>query len=368
VATPPPAPTPRGVPLGPGRANDGAADAPGSPTPEAATLLATAQEAAGDVAAALALLPRLDGTPLPGRGATLRLWEVLASLAAVDLTVARVVEPHLDALAILDQAGVAPPPADTTWGVWAAHAPGSRLEATRTDATPTDDGGWRLDGTKPWCSLGQHLDHAVVTAHTSGTARRAFAVDLRHPGVRHDDAAGWVSRGLVDVVSVATYYDGVPATPVGDDDWYLSRPGFAWGGMGVAACWYGAAVALGRTLAAAAARREPDQVALMHLGAVDARLHAARAVLAEAAAAVDAGEADGSVGALLAARLRTVVASAAEEVLARVGHALGPGPLTADGAHAARVADLTVYLRQHHAERDEAALGAQVLAADGDRP
>jgi alkylation response protein AidB-like acyl-CoA dehydrogenase len=372
VAPQPPGPTPRWVALGPGRAAD-SADAPGSARPEATSLVATAQQAAGDVPAALALLPGLAGTPLPGRGATLRLWEVLASLAAVDLTVARVVEPHLDALAILDQAGVATPPADTTWGVWAAHAPGSRLEATRTGATrtgatPTDDGGWRLDGTKPWCSLGQHLDHAVVTAHTSETARRAFAVDLRHPGVRHDDPTGWVSRGLVDVVSVATHYDGVPAIPVGDDDWYLSRPGFAWGGMGVAACWYGAAVALARTLAAAAARREPDQVALMHLGAVDARLHAARAVLAEAAAAVDAGAADGAAGALLAARVRAVVASTAEEVLARVGHALGPGPLTSDAAHAARVADLTVYLRQHHAERDEAALGAQVLAADGDRP
>ena len=324
-------------------------------------LLVGARAAAGDVPRALALLPELSSTPLPGRGDTARLWSTLASLAAVDLTVARVAEPHLDALAILDQAGLATPAADTTWGVWAAHAPGARLEATATN-----DGSFRLDGTKPWCSLAQHVDHAVVTAHTSPTARRAFVVDLAHPGATHDDPRGWVSRGLPALVSVATHYDGVPASPVGEDDWYLQRPGFAWGGMGVAACWYGAAVGLARTLGSACGRREPDQVALMHLGAVDARLHAARAVLSEASVAVDSGAADGDAGALLAARVRAVVASAAEEVLARVGHALGPGPLTSDADHAARTADLTVYLRQHHAERDEAALGRQAMGAWSD--
>ena len=326
---------------------------------ERLSLLARAEAAAGDVSAAMALLPALATAPLPGRGRTTELWSTLASLAAIDLTVARVVEPHLDALAILDQGGTAPMDPRSTWGVWAAHAPGARLAAT-----PTGDGGYRLDGTKPWCSLAQHVDHAVVTAHTSDTTRRAFVVDLRHPGATHDDPRGWVSRGLVHLVSLATHYDAVPATPVGEDDWYLSRPGFAWGGIGVAACWYGAAVGLARTLAAACRRRDPDQVALMHLGAVDARLHAARSALADAAAAVDTGRADGGAGALLAARVRSVVSTTCEEVLWRTGHALGPGPLTSDAAHAARVADLTVYLRQHHAERDEVSLGRMVLSGE----
>jgi hypothetical protein len=44
----------------------------------------------------------------------------------------------------------------------------------------------------------------------------------------------------------------------------------------------------------------------------------------------------------------------------RVGRALGAGPLGHNEAHSRRVADLTVYLRQHHAERDLAALGALV--------
>jgi hypothetical protein len=31
------------------------------------------------------------------------------------------------------------------------------------------------------------------------------------------------------------------AQAVGPAGWYLARPGFAWGGIGVAACWHGSA-------------------------------------------------------------------------------------------------------------------------------
>lgn len=55
------------------------------------------------------------------------------------------------------------------------------------------------------------------------------------------------------------------------------------------------------------------------------------------------------------------MAQAAETVLTTVDHALGPGPLVADEEHAARVADLHLYLRQWHAERDLAALGSSLL-------
>lgn len=69
---------------------------------------------------------------------------------------------------------------------------------------------------------------------------------------------------------------------------------------------------------------------------------------------------------MLAARARQVVAEAAEQTLIEVGHALGPAPLALDPTVAARMADLTLYLRQHHAERDAAALGELVLAKTGD--
>ena len=103
----------------------------------------------------------------------------------------------------------------------------------------------------------------------------------------------------------------------------------------------------------------------MHLGAVDARLHGARAVLQQAAAALDAGDLAGPAGWRAALRVREVVADACEDVLRRAAHALGPGPLATDEAHARRVADLELYLRQWHAERDQASLGRQLLDDPG---
>ncbi|MDN3905865.1 acyl-CoA dehydrogenase [Arthrobacter sp. YD2] len=318
----------------------------------------------GSVDAALGLLaPAETLVPLPGTGTTMRLWELLATLGAADLTAARVVEPHLDALAILAQAGLDHPgsagSAGASWGVYAAEGSGLRLDAR------AEGGGWRLAGTKPWCSLAAELDRAVVTAHTGPGTRRAFAVDLRHAGVRPGRGT-WASRGLTAVDSTAVEFTDVPAVPVGGDNWYLQRSGFAWGGIGVAAVWFGGAVGVARRLAAAARNREPDQIALMLLGQTDTALHGARRVLAAAAADVDAGRADGPDGALLAGQVRAVVADAAEQVLRLAGHGLGPGPLTGEEEYARRVADLQVYLRQHHAERDSAALGRALLTAGGE--
>ncbi|MGZ4747986.1 MAG: acyl-CoA dehydrogenase [Oryzihumus sp.] len=289
--------------------------------------------------------------PLPASGRTRQRWELLASMAAVDLTAARVLEAHLDALAILAEAGLSSMAGPgTTWGVFAAEGPRVRL-----DAVDQPDTGWVVTGTKPWCSLAASLTHALVTAHVSG-GRRLFAVPLRHPGVTVVSGA-WHARGLVDVPSGPVHLVEVPAQPVGETDWYLRRPGFAHGGIGVAACWYGGAVGLARALARSLDARSPDQMAYWHLGQVDLALVAARQALAVAAVEVDAGRAEGEVGEVLALRTRSIVAAAAETTITAVGHALGPAPLTLDPDHATRVADLTVYLRQHHAERDVARLG-----------
>ncbi|SDR93031.1 Acyl-CoA dehydrogenase [Nocardioides scoriae] len=333
---------------------------------ERLVLRAQATAAAPDrVAAALDLARDLSTEVAPpALGDTARSWEVLATLGAVDLTVARAVEPHLDALAILDQARREGRPrpddaavAGATWGVYAAEGP------ERLRAEPDGDG-WRLSGPKAWCSLAARVSHALVTAWVDDERRGLFAVELRGPGVRLDeDGPAWVARGLAEVVSTGLVMDGAAARAVGGPGWYLDRPGFAWGGAGVAAVWYGGAVGVARRLRAAATRREPDQVALLHLGAIDAALGGARALLAEAAAQADgAGGPAGRDGpAVVAARVRQGVADAAAEVLDRTGRALGPGPLATDEEHARRVADLELYLRQHHGERDLAQLGRLLL-------
>ena len=302
---------------------------------------------AGDPVSAAGLARALgEHLPLPGSGSTTQLWEALATLAAADLTLARVVEPHLDALAILDQAGVAVEP-DRFWGVYAAEGPPPRLRASR------EGDGWRLTGRKHWCSLAHLADAALVTAWLDDERRGLFSVALDDPGVTPVDGQAWVARGLPQVTSTALDLDHVRATAVGGPAWYLSRPGFAWGGIGVAACWYGGAAGLADAVLQAAAKRSTE-LAAMHAGAVDVALYAARSALRDAAAGVDAGVADPE---RLALRARSVVADSVERVLRTAGHALGPAPLAFDPGHAARVADLELYVRQHHGERDLAALG-----------
>ncbi|GIG34700.1 acyl-CoA dehydrogenase [Cellulomonas pakistanensis] len=307
----------------------------------------------------------------PGAGSTAALWEHLATLAAHDLGVARAVEPHLDARAILDQSGTPDPLAGAaTWGVYAAEGPGPALTAT-----PAGDDGWVLDGTKPWCSLAGQLDAALVTARVTGDEDRRVlvAVDLRAPEVQPVDAP-WSARGLAEIPSTPVRFDGARATLVAEGSWYLDRPGFWWGALGVAACWYGGAVGIARRVHAQAAARPDDRLLAMHLGALDERLSAARAALADAAARVDASgaatragldpepEEDREAGRLLAKRVRATVARTCEDALRIAGHALGPGPLTQEPEHAKRVADLEVYVRQQHAERDDASLGALLAA------
>jgi hypothetical protein len=171
----------------------------------------------------------------------------------------------------------------------------------------------------------------------------------------------WPATGMAGSDTLDVDFDDVPAEPVGPPGGYTRRPGFTHGGVGVAACWYGGARAVADTLLAAACRRDVGPHALAHLGAADIALTSARAALDRAADGIDADPYDlDGTGPARALRVRAQVEAAAADVMTRVGRALGAGPLGHDEAHARRVADLTVYLRQHHAERDLAQLGTLV--------
>jgi hypothetical protein len=353
----------RDVPAGraPGAGRSGAADATGAGGGFAGWL--ERWSAGGGVAPAVQLARKVGAeTPLPAHGRTAAYLETLATLAAADVAVARVVEPQLDALAILaecpdpvDLAAVAAD-SDSSWGVFAAEGLGVRLNAV------PDARGWTISGTKPWCSLAGDLSHALVTAHVDvpgGSERRLFAVGLQRGGVVvHPEA--WIARGLPTVPSGPVDFDAVPAVPVGAPGWYLERDGFEWGGIGVAACWFGGAVGVARRVLDAAGRRDDDLGAL-HAGRCGAALFAARSALAAAASGTDAARLGREEARVLAQEVRSVVRGAGETVLREAAHALGPAPLALDAAYAARVADLELYLLQDHGARDELRLGRMLV-------
>lgn len=302
--------------------------------------------------------------PLPGSGATWQRFAAIAELARRDVVLGRLAEAHADALAILAELGApvpsspgAPGPGEV-WGVWAAEPPDPVLRAQ-----PAAGGGWRLRGVKAWCSGASTCTRALVTARAGDHARPLFAVDLTHPGVR-PVAGTWPAVGMAASDSGEVAFDDVPATPVGEEEAYLARPGFWHGAIGVAAAWWGAGCGVADALAVRGGAGRLDAHGRAHLGKVAAVLAGARWSLAGAAAEIDADPFDASGEAMRRAlAVRSIVEDAATTVLGEVGRALGAGPLCADAAHAARVADLTVYLRQSNAQRDLEALADRVLTA-----
>ena len=287
--------------------------------------------------------------PLPGRGLTLERWRSLAAIAGRDLCLAKVLEAHYDAQAILADLGVPALGETELAAVWAAEGPAATLAFDPHTGT--------VRGDKPWCSGAGLVDVALVTAQSP---QGACLVRLRtdDPGV-HLQPRTWHASGMAGIPSGTVTFEDVRAEAVGAAGDYLARPGFWHGGAGIAACWYGAAVALMAPLQHSARVATDNQTASL-LGQADMHLNACAAVLRELAVAVDGSPSCSHQTAVI--RVRSVVERTCTALLDVAGRALGPGPMCLDPAHAQRWSDLTVFIRQSHADRDWAALGRAVHA------
>ena len=299
--------------------------------------------------------------PLPGSGATAARLAALAALGADDLVVGRLAEAHTDAVAVLaelDDPAASEPGA--LWGVWAADPPPAPLRAVRDAAAA---GGWCLTGPKPWCSGALTCDRALVTAHADD-GYRLFALDPAGSGVTVRPST-WVAAGMAGSGTRDLVLDGAPARAVGGPGDYLDRPGFWWGAAGVAAVWLGGARRVADPLRRAASRHRTDLL-LAALGRVDAAQHAAWCTLLDVARLADSPDPAAAHARPMpqraAARARAAVETAVEVTLLQTARSTGPAPLATDAPHTAHVADLELYVRQSHGDRDLAALGA--LAVD----
>lgn len=313
----------------------------------------------------------------PGRGRTLERWQVLEQLGFASLPLAKLVESHLDAVAILAEAGRhdlldrlcahtgEPAP---VWQVWAAEAPGQPLELDMADLESTDyEGPVRLHGTKAWCSGGEWADVGLVTVwptrgmspDAAASARAAgpwlVAVPMRQDGLTVRPSR-WSAAGMAGSMTCELSFDGAIGWPVGPQGWYLTRPGFWHGGAGVAATWLGGT----RAVASALARRLCDpartahELALVALGRVDVAMQSAVALLRQTAADIDSRpQADARIP---VQALRLAVDATARQVMDAVETTLGPGPMVGDAALAASLQDLRVFIRQCHADRDALSL------------
>lgn len=285
--------------------------------------------------------------PPPGGGHTLERWRALAAVGAEDLALTKLVESHFDAVAILAELGaedlIEP---GQRWAVWAAEPPNARLSV---------DGSLR--GRKAWCSGADLVTHALVTGWTGDDGQQLMAVSLSEPGIQPHSGA-WQAVGMGRVRTPDLEFDAVPAVPVGKPGQYVERAGFWHGGCGIAACWYGGTLTLADAVAAKAGG-SPNGFVRANLGAIDVELHSLRALLTQTAAEIDRDPSAIRYGEAL--RVRAAADQVARRVLDEAGRALGAGPLCRDTTVAQHFADLPVFIRQTHAERDLAELAGLVL-------
>lgn len=288
----------------------------------------------------------LSEIPLPARGATKERWAVLSAIAAKDLSLAKVAEGHTDAVAILAETGMPPLPPQAIAGVWAAESGPDRLRMEKVG------GASFLFGRKHWCSGARFVSHALVTAWEGENSVAALA-PVRHRTVTVS-GDGWNAVGMQATASVDVLFDGTLVAEVGKPGDYLRRPGFWQGGAGIAACWYGATVALAQALQAQV-RCRPSDHGLAHLGEIDALLSGLREKFVAGAHWID--ENPTANAERLAFQLRTATEIAARHVIDLTTRALGAAAYCKDRGMAQRLADLPVFLSQSHAERDWQHLG-----------
>lgn len=319
--------------------------------------------------AARQLVAALPSLPPPGGGRTLARWQALAELAGRDLSLVKIYEAHADARAILAELGTPPDMPEVEknrdntpiWGIWAARAPQHELRFTSHDNARV-----LLSGVKPWCSGAKFVTHALVTCIDEENRDWLAALPLDQPGVTVT-SRGWEAVGMAATQSVEIEVQSAHATLIGAHGAYLHRAGFWHGGAGIAACWYGAAAALATHLRQAAQRRD-DPHLHAHLGAADTALVAARALLREAAHSIDTNRHTGAQAdaMTLALRARAAVENAVDATLVACARGLGAGPFCRDAWFARMAADLPVFVRQSHAERDLAALAKRVIESGED--
>ena len=296
----------------------------------------------------------LTSLPLPGRGRTLTRWRALSEVAAHDLSLAQLFEAHVDAVAIHDELDRLALPLRGIWGVWTTEAGSARVVIDG----PTDQPGHEvtISGRKARCWGADIVTHALVTALDREGRSRLVAISLAQPGVLIT-LEGWYGVSMHAARSVDVVFDCAAAVTIGEPEMYATRPGFWHQRGGIAACWYGAAAKLAENLRDAVAR-EHEPHAAAHLGALDAALAQAKALLREVAEAIDRDPASTAKTQIL--EVCAAAEFAADAALLRTGRALGVGPYSRNEGFARLAADLPVFLRQSRAERDLESLGLRI--------
>ncbi|MEO5709028.1 MAG: hypothetical protein ABIQ59_04320, partial [Nocardioidaceae bacterium] len=265
--------------------------------------------------------------------------EALTALGRVDLCLARLVEGHADALRILQQAGEEAHPG--VYAVWA-----SRSAGTGVAALPSRPG-WQLDGELRFASGIDVVDRALLPGWVDSDTHLLF--DLPVAGVEADRST-WRTSAMDAARSftVGVHQRCDSSSVVGQANFYLDRPGFLVGGLGVAAVWAGGAQSLLDQVTAGLRRFVPTAHQLRRLGLVEQFVWTARTAVEVTARRLPDLDAAGVARETTLAR--TAVVAACEQAGIETERIVGPGGLSGEARLARTLADLALFVRQHHVD------------------
>jgi alkylation response protein AidB-like acyl-CoA dehydrogenase len=282
--------------------------------------------------------------PFPAAGGTPARHRALYEVGRTDLSLARLVEAHTDAAAILNEAGLLPRER-ALYGVWASDGPGEPMTGHRNRRD-----GLVINGAKDFCSGAGIIDAALITVHV-GNGIHMVDVPLNAEGISIDKPT-WASPAFRATNTTRVHFRNVrvPAgSVVGGANWYLERVGFWHGAIGPAACWAGGAAGL---VDAAHERRHRNPHTAAQLGGLEAARWALNAYLEQSGQMIDRAGSSYHEARQRALIARHLIERTCTEVMDRFGRATGPALLAFDAPIARRHAELALYIRQGHAERD----------------
>lgn len=270
-------------------------------------------------------------------GPLARLVDALFEVGRVDLCLARLVEGHADGLRILDQAGATA--GDGVYGVWA-----SRSAGTGVKAVPASGSGWHLCGELRFASGISLIDRALVPGWLDEDQHRLFDLPA---DAAEADVSTWQTTAMDASRSFTVTLDLAGPEPVGPANFYLDRPGFVVGGLCVAAVWAGGAQQVVDLVTTESRQFAPSAHRLRRIGVLEQALWQAGTAIRDTVEQVSTSSPgwEHSV-----AHARTAVANACDQVLDEAAKIVGPGGLSRGSRLARAVADLGIYVRQHHTD------------------
>ncbi|MCH4246216.1 MAG: acyl-CoA dehydrogenase [Acinetobacter populi] len=292
------------------------------------------------------LLLQSTHVPYPASGQTYQRWQILANVAATDLTLAKWFESHLDALSILHELEYEADP-HKLWAVWAAEG-GSNPVKYR-------DG--YCSGIKPWCSGAALVDYGLMTYRDHNDQSQLCILDMQQSTININDE-DWHAVGMQATQTAKISLQHTAVKNIGQSQQYLTRAGFWHGAAGVAACWYGATVRLASFLQQAC-QEKSNPFRMMYLGKVSHTLAVTRQYFKNVAEQIDQSPDENHELKIRILRAQTELA--AHTVLEQVGQALGAKPYCENAIFARLAADLPVFIRQSHAAFDLERIGQLAL-------